>query len=271
MHVSYELEWTEDAVCRRRLRHASCPRNSSHTANVHRQLQKIRDEGLRGARGDDHLGVVWHSPTLALGNRVLQSTRSSAHEPGLSDRNPHQFEHFRKVCWCRIPSLLKASRKLVISPAICTAGWPPRPIALPLGRMSYTRPAPLQFLRRVRRVVRARRPPYVPMNSQVGATTSLWPSSCAIWQHVSMMAVQKGWLSNGAFLPLSGVSRKLMAVFHSHSTSHFPCHSLGTTPDLSTGWRLGPTLRTCAFGIASPFSFSDQASTERWCSHEPPV
>ena len=151
----------------------------------------------------------------------------------------------------------------MISPAVCTAGWPPRPTALPLGRMSYTRPAPLQFLRRVRRVVRARRPSYVTMDSQVGATTSLWPSSCAIWQHVLMMAIQKRWLSNGAFLPLSGVSRKLMSVFHSHSTSNFSCRTLGTTLDLSMAWRLGPTMRTCAFGIASPFSFSDQASTER--------
>ena len=40
----------------------------------------------------------------------------------MPNRNPHPFSLCRKLCWGQIPSLLKASWQLAISPASCTGG-----------------------------------------------------------------------------------------------------------------------------------------------------
>ena len=59
MHVPCVLEWVEHPVCRRRLRHASCPRNHSQMVNIRRCLQDINDAESQDATTDDRFRVVF--------------------------------------------------------------------------------------------------------------------------------------------------------------------------------------------------------------------
>ena len=134
------------------------------------------DAELLDATTDDRLEIA--SVELDhLKNVGLRPHGCRSISKGCRSGAPSILAHFRKLCWCRILSLLKASRQLVIFPALCSDGWSSHPATWLFGQMLHTRFAPLYLLKKVRRAVRFMCSSYGPMDSRVGTMTSLWKTS----------------------------------------------------------------------------------------------
>lgn len=102
MHLACALEWTEDTICDRHLRHAPGPSNDLRGMNVTHVLEQVGDMGSNDSMAGDNLMIFFAELDWldVVAFRYCRAQELSSSEPNLNPLRPRAPWRYDNAILC---------------------------------------------------------------------------------------------------------------------------------------------------------------------------